>query len=90
MAKRERTSDEIVIDWLNDSLWGEFFEQGIQLKKLIIKGGVADWLIVISAVKDGEAVVAFVGAKSILKAARRLNKLMIADELIWKEDRYAE
>ncbi len=90
MTKRTRSADEIVIDWLNDGLWNDLLRMDIRLRKVVLKGGFTDWLIVITAIKDDENVVTFIGGGSLLKAARKLNKAMVADTLEWKPDKYAD
>lgn len=89
MKKTERSHAEIVIDWFSEGVWGTLLKKDIRLRKLILKGGLSDWLIVISVYIDDEPLVAFVGAPTMLMAIKKLRTELNEDSISWKPDKYA-
>ena len=63
--------------------------EGIDFVGLSYKNRLYDHLIVVKAVKDGEAVVAFIGASSFGDALLKAQREASRDKLVWKADRYS-
>lgn len=90
MTKDARANNDIVLDFMSEQFVYEVMRQDIRVRKMLLKGGFGDWLLVITARKDGEPVVCFVGSSSILGVARKLLKLHQGKKLVWKTDKYAD
>ncbi len=90
MSKKVKSADQRVMEFLSEDLWFELRVKDVRVRKLMIKGGLGDWLLVIAAVKDGENVVAFVGSSTITGVARKVHQQFLADEMEWQVDRFAD
>lgn len=88
MAKKQRTHEETLMDWFSESVWGTLLKEDIRLRKLIVKGGLADWLIVVSVVRDDEYQVAFIGAPTLMIAIKKLHKELLDGTVSWRLDQY--
>ncbi len=90
MSKKNPTGYESVVTYLSEDLVYELLREGIRVKKLILKGGLGDWLLIITARVEGEAKVAFMGSGSIEGVARKVHKQCLEGEIEWKEDKFAK
>lgn len=90
MTQKKSSHRMSALDFLSEDLWYELLSQNIRVKKLLLKGGLGDWLLVITAKQDGQHVVAFVGSDSIENVARKTHKLFVDEGFKWQEDKYAK
>lgn len=90
MGKKTMSADQRVMEFLSEDLWFELRVKDVRVRKMMLKGGLGDWLLVITAVKDNENVVAFVGSTTITGVARKVHQQFLADEMEWQVDKYAD
>lgn len=89
MAASDRTTDEVAYDWFGETVWSTLLKEDIKLRKLIVKGGLADWLIVVSVYHEDEYRVGFVGAPTLLDAIKKFRRNLKDGTMVWKEDKFA-
>lgn len=90
MSKKYSSADVNHMEFLDEEFVYEVTRQNARVKKMLLKGGFGDWLLVITAKVNGEHMVAFVGAASILGVARKLHQQYANEEIVWKPDQYAK
>ena len=89
MSQKKGKKKMTAVDFLSDDLVYELLRGDIRVKKLLIKGGFGDWLLVITAKIGAVDKVAFVGSNSLENLARKVHKQFVDDGFEWKDDQYA-
>lgn len=90
MTKKKYPKGMTEVDYLSGELFFMLMSSTLRPKKMVLKGGYGDWLLVITAVKDGQSVVCFVGSNSIINVARKVHQQVVDDTLEWKPDKFAD
>lgn len=90
MTKKNPTANERVLDFLSEEFVYKMMKKDTFVRKMMLKGGFGDWLLIITAKIDGEPKVAFIGGGSILSVARKLHEKFMKDELVWRDDKFAD
>lgn len=90
MTKKSPTSMERQIIFLSDDFIYEMIHKGIRVTKMMCRGGLGDWLLIVTARIDGESMVLFVGGSDLFAIARKLHEQFVKDELVWTTDKFAD
>jgi len=87
---KSNSGDLTAINWVSEDLWSTLLLQGFKMRKCIIKGGLGDWLCVLSVKVDDDYLVGFVGSSTLQGLCRKLLRQVMDEEINWREDKYAD
>lgn len=90
MNAKKKSGDAVVLEFLSEDFWFEMMRRNVRVKKMMLRGGAGDWLLIVSAKIDGDPMVAFVGSSSVIGVARKLHRQFVDEEISWQADKYAD
>lgn len=78
------------LEWVSEDLWSTLLLQGTKMRKCILKGGLGDWLCVMSVTIDGQPMVGFVGATTLPALLKKIVREVREETIRWRDDKFAK
>ena len=90
LEERSKRRREEIVNTVEFGLAAALERNEARLVGFAVKDRGSDWLMTIKAVRDGEAVVSFVGSADLGSVLIKASRMARGGKLVWKKDIYAK